>query len=138
VLAHSKTEEASEAPFAFRCECSVGRAKGQTGIPLWSKRYAAGYDPNLKPAEKVEIISVAKAQAMPSSPVINEPQAPETVLDADSLVALQGCVDSAKAGAQLGSLPAFRELVVKFGKDPVLAAVRSLRLEAATPKVGGA
>lgn len=45
VLAKNKTADTPTIPYAFRCDCSTGRAKGSVGIPLWGPRYERGYEP---------------------------------------------------------------------------------------------
>lgn len=45
VLAKDKTSEIPTIPYAFRCDCTTGRGKGATGIPLWGPRYERRYEP---------------------------------------------------------------------------------------------
>jgi hypothetical protein len=146
-MAEAKVKESNGAPFAFRCECSEGRAKASVGIPLWSSRYAKGYEvlKALKgpdeavspPADPVAKHSkeVAAIEPEPVSDVRKNPEHVIVTLTPAAFAQLHDCIGASSRGIPLQNQPTFGRLVSQFGKDAVLAAVRSIRLQDSQPKV---
>lgn len=144
VMAEAKSGESSGAPYAFRCDCSSGRAKASTGIPLWSKRYFGAYaiQQGLKSPKEA---SESSTPIHSKDPVAVEPetivaastlaQAGAGVLSGPAFGIVQDCVDASKRGVPLQSQPSFGKLVKQYGKEAVLAAVRSIRLRDSEPPV---
>jgi hypothetical protein len=141
VMAAARNAEQLGAPYAFRCQCGEGRAKAQTGIPLWSKKHEAGFEVLAAiqvPEDAVKPEVSATPLNAPASPEVDEEAAltpPVQGLTAEALVTLSECVDAARAGQPLKSQPRVAALIQKFGKESVLAAVRSIRLQDSTPRV---
>jgi hypothetical protein len=136
-MAEAKSGESSGAPYAFRCDCSSGRAKASTGIPLWSKKYFGSYEisqglksptsvsPEPTPLHSKDPIAVEPEAIVAVSTLA---QAGVGVLSGPAFGLVQDCVDASKRGIPLQAQPSFGKLVKQYGKEAVLAAVRSIRL----------
>lgn len=145
IMAEAKARESDGAPYAFRCECSEGRAKASTGIPLWSPRYAKSYElykgPKIADPAPVDP-TLSKHSREPGhvepeavKPVSDEARAGVGILKGAAFLQLEDCVTRSKAGQPLQHQQAFGQLVKQYGKEAVLAAVRSIRLRDSEPKV---
>ena len=136
-MASAVNAEQHGAPYAFRCECSEGRAKAQTGIPLWSKRYAAGFRIDATIGEPRDATpSPGKVTKEPEeAPSASESASGRALLSSSDMVTVARCVELSRSGQQLKHNSDFLKLIQKYGKEPVLAAVRSIRLKENTVPV---
>lgn len=141
VMAAARNAEQLGAPYAFRCECAEGRAKGQTGIPLWSKHHARGFEVQASipvPKEEEPGDRSIHSKTGVEAPENGEDRvvSPEVKgLSPEALKTLSECVDAARAGQPLKSQPRVAALVQTYGRESVLAAVRSIRLQDSIPSV---
>ena len=99
-------------PVVFRCDCSIGRAKFSTGIPLWRDELARKF--NLKAPEIKEPVPEAQEQAVEPVQVKVKPQG-LTESEKAFLRAL-------KASKEWGH-PRLKDLIGIYGTEAVKAAI---------------